>query len=60
MVRIVLYGLLIYFVVKTLFSSSTKKKKDFVPKNDINNAPKRDKKVKPDVGEYVDYEEVKD
>lgn len=60
MFRILLYGLLIYFVVKTLTGNSSKKKTDFVPKNDIKDAQKRDKKVKSDVGEYVDYEEVKD
>ena len=40
--------------------NSSKKKTDFVPKSDIKDAKKRDKKVKSDVGEYVDYEEVKE
>ena len=60
MVRILLYGLLIYFVVKLFLGTSSKGKKDFVPQSDINRPSKKEKKVKPDVGEYVDYEEVKE
>lgn len=60
MIRILFYGLLIYLVAKMFFGNSSKKKEDFVPKNDMRSSPKRDKKVKPDVGEYVDYEELKD
>lgn len=58
MIRILLYGLIFLLVIRMINSSfkskPTEKKKDNIKRD---NAKK--KRVSKDVGEYVDYEEVK-
>lgn len=58
MIRLLFYGLIILLIVRLINSSFRGTSRQ--PENDVVDRQKtKPKKVKKDVGEYVDYEEIK-
>lgn len=58
MIRILLYGLIFLLVIR-MINSTFRTKPTEKKKTNINTDNTKKKKVSKDVGEYVDYEEVK-
>ena len=60
LVRLILIGLVIYLLVRYLLESLGNSGND-KPVNEPENSQKiRNKKVSKEIGEYIDYEEIKD
>lgn len=58
MIRILLYGLIFLLVIR-MINSAFRSKPEEKKKSNIKTDGKKKKRVSKDVGEYVDYEEVK-
>jgi len=60
LIRYILIGLIIYLIVRAFSRFAVNKEPDASNYSPKNNNSTQDKKVSKEIGEYVDYEEVKD